>query len=638
MAEFQVATEELTEETNLVTGARLSFARPGVPDASGYTLRQIRAENLFSGSGGDVGISFKIARSDHAHSALYASVNHNHDTQYASITHDHDGVYAAVAHNHDGQYATLTHNVGHVKGGVDEIDADTLDIDYIPANYLRSTAPPQVDDPFHLTAHLAGIDDALLGAGGGSVKIIANVTALQSDSSQSGLAYVQGYSALADGGQGTFEPRESGNTVDNGNIFPHPSAGNWRWERAIVGPTYADVQQWGADGSGATDSTAAIQNAVNNADTIIFPHGRFKIASTIDIPAYRALMGDPRGNVNNIIVEGDNAGGKVIGALFAGNAAYEDADRTEIRIQNIKFEGKADYGLYFPRNTLLRLELLRFAFGNNAGVSYLVNDCIHIGRPWGTILRDIRAYTDGNTTPARSVIWLDGDANSFSIDILYTTSTATYGLMVTDQLSTGLGGGRPLSQTINNITLQRHVVGICLERASSVIVNGLYTENTQVPIRLGNDALSRSAKSCTFNSPYMAKMDASAYAGLVNTTGAVEALFAEGCTFNSPLFEDIRSTAVPFHYALYMKRCRGLLLNLPAQKGESGSPYRGAGPIQDYIKLAPGADVDNKVAVMCSDTRTDEMIFPEHGVNNNKHWITRIVNGMPQQEEITFTT
>lgn len=55
------------------------------------------------------------------------------------------------------------HASRHVAGGADEIDGDILDIDYTPTNYTQDTTPPEVTTTNELTAHLAGIDNALAG-------------------------------------------------------------------------------------------------------------------------------------------------------------------------------------------------------------------------------------------------------------------------------------------------------------------------------------------------------------------------------------------------------------------------------------------------------------------------------------------
>jgi len=62
----------------------------------------------------------------------------------------------------------INHATTHLLGGNDEIDADQLGIDFTPSNYTPSVTPAEVDDLDHLTAHLAGIDDALA-AGSGDV-------------------------------------------------------------------------------------------------------------------------------------------------------------------------------------------------------------------------------------------------------------------------------------------------------------------------------------------------------------------------------------------------------------------------------------------------------------------------------------
>jgi len=52
-----------------------------------------------------------------------------------------------------------------VKGGNAEIDGDTLDIDYVPTNYTRTTVGGITTDAEELTSHLKGIDNAIGGIG-----------------------------------------------------------------------------------------------------------------------------------------------------------------------------------------------------------------------------------------------------------------------------------------------------------------------------------------------------------------------------------------------------------------------------------------------------------------------------------------
>jgi len=55
------------------------------------------------------------------------------------------------------------HAPTHVHGGTDVIDGDTLSITYVPTNYTRDTSPPEVTVVEELTAHLAGLDNAIGG-------------------------------------------------------------------------------------------------------------------------------------------------------------------------------------------------------------------------------------------------------------------------------------------------------------------------------------------------------------------------------------------------------------------------------------------------------------------------------------------
>lgn len=61
-----------------------------------------------------------------------------------------------------GDLNDATHAADHVRGGSDEIDGDTLDIDFTPTNYIPNASPPEVTNVDELTAHLFGIDSAFL--------------------------------------------------------------------------------------------------------------------------------------------------------------------------------------------------------------------------------------------------------------------------------------------------------------------------------------------------------------------------------------------------------------------------------------------------------------------------------------------
>lgn len=53
-----------------------------------------------------------------------------------------------------------------LSGGAAEIDGDKIDIDYTPSNYTPDTTHPEAGNAAELTAHLAGIDNALAGLSG----------------------------------------------------------------------------------------------------------------------------------------------------------------------------------------------------------------------------------------------------------------------------------------------------------------------------------------------------------------------------------------------------------------------------------------------------------------------------------------
>ena len=97
------------------------------------------------------------------------------DWDYEAVT-DGDAAYVTdenIVYFYDGDTTSLKelytaigdHAATHISGGSDEIDGDKLDIDWNPTNYTPSTSPSEADSVDDLTAHLAGIDDALASVG-----------------------------------------------------------------------------------------------------------------------------------------------------------------------------------------------------------------------------------------------------------------------------------------------------------------------------------------------------------------------------------------------------------------------------------------------------------------------------------------
>jgi hypothetical protein len=125
-----------------------------------------------------------------------------------------------------------------------------------------------------------------------------------------------------------------------------------------------NVKDFGAfnDGTNATATTAAIQNAVNyapsNLTTVIIPYGTYSINSEISIPSNRVIiiqgvlirsgsgtLNGLRLNGNNITIKGDGElrgpqYGQTISYVANQNAIANNVDTTlAIQLKNIKIEG-----------------------------------------------------------------------------------------------------------------------------------------------------------------------------------------------------------------------------------------------------------------------------------------------------------
>ena len=57
--------------------------------------------------------------------------------------------------------STVSHAASHIRGGVDIIDGDRAQIDFVPSYYTRDSSPSEAGNNTDLTAHLKGIDTRL---------------------------------------------------------------------------------------------------------------------------------------------------------------------------------------------------------------------------------------------------------------------------------------------------------------------------------------------------------------------------------------------------------------------------------------------------------------------------------------------
>jgi hypothetical protein len=102
-----------------------------------------------------------------------------------------------------------------------------------------------------------------------------------------------GYNTSGDGGEGLFVV--GANATDNGGTIIN-DASDRSWYRAGYS-NWRSVKWFGARGSGSTDDTAAIQNAINaGAGTVYFPAGNYLTSATLIIGAAGTqIVGESKG-------------------------------------------------------------------------------------------------------------------------------------------------------------------------------------------------------------------------------------------------------------------------------------------------------------------------------------------------------
>lgn len=131
---------------------------------------------------------------------------------------------------------------------------------------------------------------------GSGATTFASIAALRAASGSAGqLAYVLGYAAAGDGGQGMFYSASSGD-ADNGGTIIVDAAG-LRWYRDIDQGEW-NVQWFGAKIDGATDDTAAIQSCITAA---------IAAGTNVYIPPGNAIIGGSGLSIDHSTLNSDTA-------------------------------------------------------------------------------------------------------------------------------------------------------------------------------------------------------------------------------------------------------------------------------------------------------------------------------------------
>jgi hypothetical protein len=182
---------------------------------------------------------------------------------------------------------------------------------------------------------------------------------------------------------------------------------------SMIDGAYLNVLDYGADGSGATDSKAAIQTAINAAGNdgkaLFFPTGTYRIDTPLTWNKPIHLIGEGSKRLNF----GPGTGsvikaGAVMSSMLLGSATPGDQDLTQgTTIEYLSFDGdsKANYAIYGLSN---HSTFRRFA------VTKTLVCGISVAYGWCNVFDKLAIYR--NSGDGLDVETLSGEANGTSIN------------------------------------------------------------------------------------------------------------------------------------------------------------------------------------------------------------------------------
>jgi len=202
---------------------------------------------------------------------------------------------------------------------------------------------------------------------------------------------------------------------------------------SMISGTSVNVLDFGADPTGATDSTAAIQNAINacNALTVtgtgvvtgtgsqpflFFPAGKFRVAGTLTTGAYLTMEGNRSIlQIDAGVIALQSTGYQVIirGMVFLGGAqaiaiATSNIDTSTVSIYDCEFQNQTSmtFGTSTTSNsTQIRIERCKINNLNTGCIigNFLSGDGIHLNDNWISTNSD-KAFVLGGTTGPGSIM------------------------------------------------------------------------------------------------------------------------------------------------------------------------------------------------------------------------------------------
>lgn len=436
------------------------------------------------------------------------------------------------------------------------------------------------------------------GGGGGAMPTYNNRAALIAATDQTGVVYMEGYVTTRDGGQGFFQPLESGALIDDGLVFAHGSGGNWRFERIRTEGEKIYVRWFGVPNDGS-DVSSTVNAIIANHDRVVFTPGQYGFGATPMRPRTDSYI-EAEGGRHQVTLVGLGS----ITAIIEPNATFDtvtDPRKRDMRISGFRFTGDCQYAVNCKNVTNSIFEDLRPAFFDNAGTARLINDCMYFGNCWSNTIRNVDvSIEDSATTATRGILRFDGECNDFDISSLKTSAICEYGIWIGYDNTSGTPDGTSKNIFVNGFAIQGPRVGIAALRCINTTLIGQYVEQVQQPIVMGDDVMaSGRCTGLTVSGVDFSKHNPTRWGS--NTTGVLNAVDSRACTFTGCSFLD--SGGGQNIDVLYYKDCRGLLLQGVSKNNFALSDLRSG------FVAAPGVDPLSNFRVTNNGNYGDEQLF-----------------------------
>lgn len=343
-------------------------------------------------------------------------------------------------------------------------------------------------------------------------------------------------------------------------------------------------------GDGVADDTVALQAALDIGD-VYLPNSVYIVSSTVNVRDQGTFQGESR---EHCIIRAVDVVGPVI-------SMPENEDKQTV--STFRMDGTGDLAMSLRNNTFVKVSNIR--------ITGAFTDGFKFERTWGSHFSDL--WTFGSTITG-FCFYFGENFNANVVTNIYSSNVCENNVLIEN-----VGAASGHGCVFNGVTCQRGDVGLNIKgwRGGGLTINGLYTEETGVPIILGE---TDTVHALTINGAFLNGPSVSHR--YFNQRGAhIQINNAHDVTITSAILDSYRTSGAgsdEFLDGVYYHTCSNITLQGLATKVPSD--------IEEWkvLKRLEGALTNSSIHILSSGPYAHSFLYMKARANPNVSYVMHL--------------